>query len=432
MPKYQTFRDVIEITVKGGKGGDGCMSMLRLKYIPKGGPDGGNGGNGGSVYLKAINDVTSLDRLLGKHIFKAKDGSHGEGRNKTGHQGEDLIIYVPIGTVTHDAETGELVADLIKIGQKECVAKGGLGGRGNASFATAKRRAPRFAEYGTLGEERKLRLELRLIADVGLVGYPNAGKSSLTAALSNAKPQIAAYPFTTLSPNLGVVERGVDERFTLADIPGIIEGAAQGKGLGLEFLRHISRTRLLVYVLDISLEPKKTLQNLQNELRAYDNKLLEHPAVIVLNKIDLTNPNEISATVNAMTVFGLPVLTSSVLNEEGLIQVKDTLFNLLPNKETIPLIKPTTVINVEPIKVQQVPDGWAVINEEIKKLVERFDVTNPEAVAYLQHHFKKSGVSKLLKNKGARDGDDIFIGKAIFEYFDEEKVKLENLPKKVN
>ncbi len=415
------FRDVIDIVVQGGKGGDGCMSMLRLKYMPKGGPDGGHGGGGGSVYLEAINDVNSFDRLLDKYIFKAKDGKHGEGRNKSGHQGEGLIIHVPVGTVVYNKETGELIADLVKVGQKECVAKGGLGGRGNASFANSRRKAPRFAEYGTHGEKCKLRLELRLIADVGLVGYPNAGKSSLVAALSNAKPQVAAYPFTTLSPSLGVVQRGVDERFTLADIPGIVEGAAQGKGLGLEFLRHISRTRLLVYVLDISSKPKETLQTLQSELQAYDNQLLERPAVIILNKVDLIG-SSISEMVSTMTDFGLPMLVTSVLNGEGLLEVKDILFELMPNKKAIPLAKPTKVVKFTPIEVKKVSNGWLVTGEEVKKLVNRFDSTNSEAVAYLQSHFKELGVSKLLKNMGACNGDDVFIGEAVFEYFDEEKI----------
>ena len=415
------FRDIIDIVVQGGKGGDGCMSMLRLKYIPKGGPDGGHGGDGGSVYLEAVNDVTSLDRLLDRYFFKAKDGKNGEGRDKSGQQGEDLTIRVPVGTNVLDKETGELIADLVKVGQRECVVRGGFGGRGNASFANSRRKAPRFAEYGTLGEKCKLHLELRLIADVGLVGYPNAGKSSLVAALSNAKPQVAAYPFTTLSPSLGVVQRGVDERFTLADIPGIVEGAARGKGLGLEFLRHISRTRLLVYVLDVSLEPKETLQTLQEELRAYDNKLLELPAVIILNKADLVN-SDMSEIISTMTDFGLPVLVTSILKGEGVSEVKDILFELMPKKKTIPLSKPTKIVKVTPVEVKKTSDGWQVTGEEIKKLVDRFDPANSEAVAYLQGHFKGLGVSKLLKKMGACNGDDVFIGKAVFEYFDEEKI----------
>ena len=243
------FRDLLEITVQGGRGGDGAVSFLRLKYLPKGGPDGGRGGRGGSVFLKAIDDVSSLDRLLDRTAYKAGAGMQGEGRKRAGASGKDLLLRVPVGTVATDMDTGEVVADLRTVGQQVKVAQGGLGGRGNASFANARRQTPRFAEYGSRGHGLRLRLELRTIADVGLVGYPNAGKSSLLAALSNAKPIIAAYPFTTLSPNLGVIEQDL-VRLTMADIPGIIEDAHKGKGLGLEFLRHISRTRLLVFVLE--------------------------------------------------------------------------------------------------------------------------------------------------------------------------------------
>lgn len=419
-----TFHDVVEITVQGGKGGDGCMSMLRLKYVPRGGPDGGNGGEGGSVYLEAVSDVTSLNKLLGKHLFKANVGKQGEGRNKSGAKGADLTIYVPVGTAAYDIESGELIADLIEIGGRKCVARGGLGGRGNAAFANSRNRTPRFAELGTLGEKRKLRLELRLIANAGLVGYPNAGKSSLLAVLSNAKPQIAAYPFTTLSPNLGVLESGIAERLTLADIPGIIEGAAEGKGLGLEFLRHISRTNLLIYVIDVNLAPKKTLQTLQSELQAYDTKLLNYPAAIVLNKIDLVK--DINNIINEMTEFGLPILTTSTLNGQGLTQLKDTLFELLSRKKIIPLTKPVTKIKVEPTAVTKVAGGWLVTGEEVQRTVNRFNTTNSEAVAYLQHRFKEWGVNKLLKQKGAIDGEDVFIGEAVFEYFDEEKMKQDS------
>lgn len=328
------FRDVLDITVQGGKGGDGGMSFLRLKYIPKGGPDGGNGGHGGSVYIEAIDDVSSLDRLVSRQVYKAGTGQQGEGRNRAGPQGDDLTIRVPVGTIATDVETGEVIADLIEVGQRAIVAQGGLGGRGNAAFANSQRRTPRFSEYGTHGEKRRLRLELRTIADVGLVGYPNAGKSSLLAALSNAKPQIASYPFTTLSPNLGVVERDM-KRFTMADIPGIIEDAHKGKGLGLEFLRHISRTRLLVYVLDIADDPAQTLKSLQHELQAYDPLLLERMALIVLNKTDLAAEDEVTEEVDSLTGFGLPIVPVSALEAQGLELLKETLFALIPEKPVL-------------------------------------------------------------------------------------------------
>ncbi|HEX7022574.1 MAG TPA: GTPase ObgE [Trueperaceae bacterium] len=417
------FRDILDITVLGGKGGDGAMSFLRLKYLPKGGPDGGHGGNGGSVYLEAAGGVNSLERLVGKRHYRAGTGASGEGRNKSGAHGSDLTIAVPVGTTARDLDTGELLADLTHVGQRARIAAGGLGGRGNASFASAQRQAPRFAERGTPGEKRRVRLELRTIADVGLVGYPNAGKSSLLAALSNAKPQIASYPFTTLSPNLGVVERGL-ERFTLADIPGIIEGAHRGKGLGLEFLRHISRVRLLVYVLDISQDPAATLAALQDELRAYDPLLLELPALIVLNKTDLASPPEIEAEIARQAQAGLPVLAASALEGHGLAELKEAIFALLPARpELQPQPQEAQRVKVEPVRVERdmSGEGWRVRGEELERLVARFDTSNAEAVAYLQHHFGALGVGKLLKRAGAQDGDSVQIGDAVLEYFDEDK-----------
>jgi GTPase len=414
------FRDTLDITVQGGKGGDGGLSFMRLKYVPKGGPDGGHGGNGGSVWLTAISDVTSLDRLLDNRGYKAGTGGQGEGRNKAGPNGEDLTIQVPIGTMAYDLGTGELVADLTEVGQRALVAEGGLGGRGNSSFANSKRQAPRFNELGTPGEKRKLRLELRMIADVGLVGYPNAGKSSLLAALSNAKPEIASYPFTTLSPNLGVVQLEI-ERFTLADIPGIIEDAHKGKGLGLDFLRHISRTRLLVYVLDISEEPVETLESLQHELREYDPKLLELPALIALNKIDLAEPRDIDEANKDLTKFGLPIVAISAQENLNTEELKNILFAMLPARPKLEPQSSTKEITVDPTRIEHIAGRWAVRGKELEDIVARFDPQNPEAVSYLQHHFASLGINKRLKRAGAKDGDDVQIGLAVFAYFDEEK-----------
>lgn len=417
------LRDTLTVTVQGGKGGDGGMSFLRLKYMPKGGPDGGHGGHGGSVWLEAVDDVASLERLVSRRQYKGGTGAQGEGRNKAGKQGDDLVLHVPTGTQALDAETGERLADLLHVGERALVAQGGLGGRGNASFASSLRRTPRFAEKGTPGVKRELRLELRVIADVGLVGYPNAGKSSLLAALSNAKPQIAAYPFTTLSPNLGIVERDM-ERLTLADIPGIIEGASEGKGLGLEFLRHISRTRLLVYVLDIAEAPAENLDALRSELRTYDPSLLTLPALIALNKCDVADPSEVAEATAELTRFGLPVLAISAQERSGLDELRDALFELLPARsELTPLELPPTRVHIEPVVVTALPDGagWEVSGSEIMAVVSRFDAKNREAVAYLQNHFMNLGVYKLLKRAGAKAGDDVYIGEAAFEYFDDEK-----------
>lgn len=417
------FRDTLVITVQGGRGGDGAMSFLRLKYLPKGGPDGGRGGDGGSVILEAIDDITSLDKLVGQTLLRAGTGQQGEGRKRAGRRGEDLIVRVPVGTVAIDLDSREFLADLVEVGQQVCVAAGGRSGRGNVSFANSTQRAPRFAEYGTPGERRRIRLELRTIADVGLVGYPNAGKSSLLAALSNARPAIAPYPFTTLSPNLGVVERDL-ARFTLADIPGIIEGAHRGKGLGLEFLRHISRTRFLVYVLDIADDPPHNLEALRRELVAFDPALIERPALIALNKIDLAASEELLELEQELTRFGLPLLTVSALEGEGLVELRDTIFALLPDQDSLePVGRDPQVLKADPVRVVRHQDGlgWRVLGSALEAVVARFDPSNRDAVAYLQRHFAKLGVTKLLKRAGAADGDDVHIGEAVFEFFDEDR-----------
>lgn len=426
------FRDVLEIHVQGGKGGDGSLSFLRLKYVPKGGPDGGHGGRGGSVILRAVDDVSSLDKLVGRTQFRAETGHQGEGRNKAGAGGADMIIDVPVGTMAIDAETGERLADLVAVGETAVVARGGEGGRGNASFVNAQRRTPRFAERGTPGERRHLRLELHIIADVGLVGYPNAGKSSLLAAVSNSKPVIADYPFTTLSPNLGVVERSGSvglERLTMADIPGIIEDAHLGKGLGLEFLRHISRTRLLVYVLDIAAEPVSTMEALQRELQAYDPALLERPALVALNKIDLTGDaaSEVVEAEQALARFGLPVMSVSALTGAGLQGFRAALFDLLPPRPA-PVQLPTgRRVVVAPLRVARdlAGTGWVVTGSAIEAVVSRFDPTNRDAVAYLQHHFRTLGVNAALKKAGARSGDEVEIAGSTFDYFDDTATEAE-------
>ncbi len=415
------FRDVLDITVQAGKGGDGGLSFMRLKYIPKGGPDGGHGGRGGSVYLRAVDDVTSIDRLVGRTSFKAPVGQQGEGKNRAGQAGADIYVDVPVGTIATDIETGEVVGDLLEVGESVCVAKGGEGGRGNASFANSVRRAPRFAEYGTPGERRKLRLELRIIADVGLVGYPNAGKSSLLAALSNSRPLVADYPFTTLSPNLGVVELD-HTRFTMADIPGIIEDAHLGKGLGLDFLRHISRTRLLVYVLDAAADPATIFDALRTELEAYDPALLERPSLIALNKLDLVEPNELAAAESELSGRGLPLMSVSTLTGAGLNDLRRALFALLPPR-------PAPVSTVSARRQEITPStvkrdmsglGWVVFGTEIEAVVNRFDPMNKDAVAYLQHHFRSLGIDKLLRRAGAASGDEVRIGDAVFDYLDTE------------
>lgn len=285
------FVDEVRILVKAGDGGNGCVSFRREKFIPRGGPDGGDGGRGGDVILQADCQLSTLLDLTYPQTFQAQKGSHGKGKDQTGKNGKDLIIRVPAGTLVRDAETGEILQDLLFHGQRFVAAKGGRGGRGNARFATPTQRAPRHAEKGEKGQQRLLQLELKLLADVGLIGYPNVGKSTLLAKISSARPRIADYPFTTLTPNLGVVMREEGQSFVVADIPGLIEGASKGAGLGLNFLRHVERTRLLLHLLDISEAPSKdpvdNFHTLNHELVSYHPSLQKKRQIIALNKIDL-------------------------------------------------------------------------------------------------------------------------------------------------
>jgi len=314
------FVDTARITVRAGDGGRGCVSFRREKYVPRGGPNGGDGGRGGSIHLEASRSYRTLIDQRFQQLYRAERGEHGRGKDQHGAAGRDLVVKVPLGTVVHDADTGEVLADLTAEGERFLAAKGGQGGRGNARFATAVRQAPRFAEPGTPGEARTLQLELKLIADVGLVGLPNAGKSSLLAAFSSARPKIAAYPFTTLTPNLGVVNVPPLGGFVVADIPGLIEGAAQGAGLGVRFLRHVERTRLLVQVVDVSEgaeEPTAAFDTIAQELFAYDPALLARPRIAAANKIDLPHAAGLTRLRERCAAAGVPLAAISAATGEG-------------------------------------------------------------------------------------------------------------------
>ena len=287
------FVDYAEIEVWGGKGGNGCVSFRREKYLPKGGPNGGDGGKGGDLILKVDPDLSTLLDFHYKRIYKAGNGKHGEGKDRTGEDGKDLMVKVPPGTVVKDKESGEVLGDLVSSENLFIAAKGGRGGKGNAHFKSSTNQAPRFAQSGEKGQMREIILELKLLADVGIVGPPNAGKSTLLARVSDARPKVAPYPFTTLKPNLGVVRLKSNKSFVLADIPGLIEGAHKGKGLGLDFLRHIQRTKILVFLLDVTVPDIPLEYNrLKQELKLYDLSLLEKPAILALNKIDLLPDKE--------------------------------------------------------------------------------------------------------------------------------------------
>ncbi len=325
------FVDEAEITVKSGDGGAGCISFRRERFIPKGGPDGGDGGKGGNVLVKAIRRLHSLYDFSSRRYFKAQNGRSGKGKNRSGKKGRNIEILVPVGTMVKDRETGELLTDLVHDNQQILLVEGGEGGKGNKHFATSTNRAPRFAQEGQKGEEKRLKLELKLIADVGIIGLPNAGKSTLLSRLSDAHPQIADYPFTTLAPNLGVLTFDDKQPLTIADIPGLVEGASNGRGLGHRFLQHIERTGFLLHMLDIyhrsSGDILKDFFIVQRELKLSHPSLIKKDQVIVLNKIDL-NPNNnkgIKETCRSFNDLGYECLAISALTGEGLEELKQLL-----------------------------------------------------------------------------------------------------------
>ncbi len=415
------FFDEAKIYVKGGDGGNGCVSFRREKYIPFGGPNGGNGGKGGDVYLGVDPHLNTLINFKKRSHFKAQRGGHGRGKDQTGKQGEDLTIAVPPGTVAYDAETGQLLADLTQSGQRALVAPGGRGGRGNAAFATSTNQAPRLAEKGEPGQERWLRLELKLIADVGIVGVPNAGKSTLLAAVSAARPKIADYPFTTLEPNLGVVT--VDDRdFVLADIPGLIEGAHAGAGLGHQFLRHVERTRLLIHLLDgASADPLGDFEKINEELALFDPQLARKPQVVVLNKMDLPQTQDLWPRIRReMKKLELEAMSISAVTGQGvptLLQRVVYLLDSLPRKE--PVIEEVKVFRLEeeePFSIAQEEDGWRVRGPEIERVVAMTNWEYDEAVMRFQRILEAMGISAALEEAGVEVGDTVRIGDVELEW----------------
>ena len=349
------FVDEAKIFVKAGGGGNGCVAFRREKFVPRGGPSGGDGGHGGSIYVEANANDNTLLRYRYNREFKADRGRHGEGSNCTGHSGEDLVLQVPVGTLVFDAERGEALADLAQPGQRVLVAKGGRGGRGNQNFAKPWHQAPREFEEGQPGEERHLRLELKLLADVGLVGFPNAGKSTLISVISAARPKIANYPFTTLEPNLGVVNadgrdgRGVGRTFVVADLPGLIEGAHEGAGLGIRFLRHVERTRLLVHLIDTSdasdADPVHGYEVISGELRAFSESLARKPVIVVATKLDATTDrSRLESLREFCTTQGLEFQAISAVTGEG---VRELVRSIADNLDRIPRPATEPALQVE-------------------------------------------------------------------------------------
>jgi len=413
------FYDEAEIAVKAGDGGDGAVAFRREKFVPYGGPAGGDGGKGGDVLLYVDPHLNTLYRFSRRRQFKAARGAHGRGKDQHGAGGADLRVPVPPGTVVYDAETDGLLGDLTEQGQELVVAQGGRGGRGNARFATSTNQAPRIAEHGAPGQERQLRLELRLLADVGVVGVPNAGKSTLLAAVTAARPKIAPYPFTTLQPNLGVVVLDPQTEFVLADIPGLIEGASEGKGLGHEFLRHIRRTRVLIHLLDgLSADPLADLAAINAELAAFGHGLARKPQLVVLNKMDEPSVRERWPEIRAaLEAQGHPALAISALTREGtreLLYRAAQMLAELPEEEIsaqeLPVFRLPENADEGAFTVEREEDGWSVRGAHVERLAAMTVWNLDEAVRRFQRTLERIGVVEALEEAGVQPGDTVRIG----------------------
>ena len=439
------FVDRATLHLQAGDGGHGCTSVHREKFKPLGGPDGGNGGHGGDIILEVSTQVhTLLDFQYRPHI-KAQRGANGAGDCRNGARGEDLVLEVPVGTVVR-SEDGEVLADLTVPGTRFIAAEGGFGGLGNAALATAKRKAPGFSLKGEPGEAHDLILELKSMADVGLVGFPSAGKSSLISVLSAAKPKIADYPFTTLAPNLGVVNVGHDT-FTIADVPGLIPGASEGKGLGLDFLRHIERTAVLAHIVDVATmepgrDPISDIEALEHELDTYADALdmdsglgdlRKRPRLVVLNKMDIPEAKELAEFLRAdiEEKFGWPVYMISTATREGLDELKWAMWDIVKRtrkkRRTMPIDEPQVIRpkalsrrgedgGVEVVRDPMYPEGWLVTGEKVERWVRQTDFENDEAVGYLSDRLNKAGVEDMLRKAGAHEGDTVTIGEISFDW----------------
>lgn len=415
--------------MKSGDGGNGVVSFRREKYVPRGGPDGGDGGDGGNVILQADQNINTLMDFKYKVHYKAQRGQHGQGSNMRGRNGEDLIIKVPVGTVVIDAESSMIIGDLMNDGQQIIVAYGGKGGKGNAHFTTSVRQTPRFAQEGEPGQERWIILELKMIADVGLVGFPNAGKSTILSIMTAARPKIADYPFTTLSPNLGVAYAPDGRSFVLADIPGLIEGAHEGTGLGYEFLRHVERTRLLLHVVDASgmdgRDPVDDFYKINEELRLYNEELAKRPQIILANKMDLPEAQQNFERIKeAADKCGYKIFAVSAATGQGFEQV---LYEVLKMLDSLPKHEGFVSEQAEVVYVPKQElnynikkDGESYIVEGslIDKLLRMTNIDDPDSLAYFQKVLEDNGVFKALKAQGAKNGCTVKIGAIEFDYIE--------------
>ena len=424
------FTDYAKIIIKSGDGGNGAVSFRREKYVAAGGPDGGDGGRGGSIYFIVDPDSNTLVDFRFKKKFKAENGKNGEGARRYGKSGEDLYVKVPIGTLIKDAETGKIIADLSHKGQKELILPGGRGGKGNSHFATSTRQAPRFSQDGEKGIEKEVILELKLLADVGLIGFPNVGKSTFLSKTTSATPKIADYHFTTLEPNLGVVKNDYGESFVIADIPGIIEGASNGTGLGIQFLRHIERTRLLLHVIDVSgiegRNPVDDFKTINEELKSYSEKLSKRKQIIVANKIDsmqdenLYNDLEKLAKENNIEIFKISAVTGEGISE--LLKRVSQVLKELPKEELYDEVEDKKVYTL-----QEEQEGFTIKKEDgifivdgpaVDRVMRRVNLEDNESMYYFQKCLDSLGVNQKLKEAGVQEGDTVDICGWELEWYD--------------
>lgn len=418
------FIDYTKVKVISGKGGDGHSSFWKEKFVPKGGPDGGNGGHGGSIYVEADRHLTTLVDLHNAKVYRAEEGTKGGGNNCYGRSGEDYVIKVPLGTIIKDPKTGKVIKDLIADGERFLVAKGGRGGRGNAKFKTATRQAPRFYEKGEPSDEREIIFELKTLADVGIIGLANAGKSTLLSKVSKAHPKIADYPFTTLTPVLGIVKYGDEFSFVAADIPGLIEGASTGKGLGFDFLRHIERTRAYIHVVDATQGGAMKAYTLINrELGAYNKKLLKRPQVVAINKSDLLSDKEKKQITSDFKKKKIQIDFISARDNIGLDKIINKVYNILKKnprvmereKEEAEIFEKDT-LSIEKLEANL----YRVKCRKVEKFIEMIDFGYPETLEVFRRFLKANGVNAYMKEKGVQEGDIVVIGEKDFIFEDDE------------
>lgn len=418
------YLDEAEIYVQSGRGGDGMVHFHREKYKPRGGPDGGDGGRGGDVILEVNQKLSTLFDFRHRTRYIADSGNNGGPNNMSGKSAKDLIVQVPPGTLVYDNDTGDLLGDLVEDGQQLVVAKGGRGGRGNQHYATSRNQVPRMAERGEPEEAKNLRLELKMIADVGIVGVPNAGKSSLLAVVTNAKPKIANYPFTTLSPNLGVAQLDIEKVLVLADIPGLIEGAHQGVGLGFSFLRHIQRTRVLIHVLDgLAEDPMSDFSQINSEMALFDEKITQKPQIVAFNKMDLPIVQErwpeIKAELKTRGYEALPISTVTHENIQELMWLAAKRLEDAPEPEPVeemPVYRAAE--DPKAFTVSQTEEGWLVRGEAIERAAAMTYWEHRESVRRFQRLMENIGVEEALREAGVEEGDTVFVGEYALEWQD--------------